>query len=93
MQLKELIKKLENQIPRSEALDWDNVGLLVGDREQQIHKVYLALDLTDAVLEHAIAAGADLILTHHPLIFGGIKHVSTDDCAKPYFLLCDAYQF
>ena len=79
MQLKELIKKLENQIPRSEALDWDNVGLLVGDREQQIHKVYLALDLTDAVLEHAIAAGADLILTHHPLIFGGIKHVSTDD--------------
>ena len=34
MQLKELIKKLENQIPRSEALDWDNVGLLVGDREQ-----------------------------------------------------------
>ena len=76
MQLKELIKKLENQIPRSEALDWDNVGLLVGDREQQIHKVYLALDLTDAVLEHAIAAGADLILTHHPLIFGGIKPLS-----------------
>ena len=39
----------------------------------------MALDLTDAVLEHAIDCGADMILSHHPLIFGGIKRVNADD--------------
>ena len=79
MRVMDLTERIEKEIPREQALDWDNVGLLVGDKEQEIHKVYVALDLTDAVLEHAIDCGADMILTHHPLIFGGIKRVNADD--------------
>lgn len=79
MRVMDLTERIEKEIPREQALDWDNVGLLVGDKEQEIHKVYVALDLTDAVLEHAIDRGADMILTHHPLIFGGIKRVNADD--------------
>ena len=76
MRVMDLTERIEKEIPREQALDWDNVGLLVGDKEQEIHKGYVALDLTDAVLEHAIDCGADMILTHHPLIFGGIKRVN-----------------
>ena len=79
MKVKELTAWLENKYPAKAAEHWDNVGLLVGDKEQEIHKGYVALDLTDAVLEHAIDCGADMILTHHPLIFGGIKRVNADD--------------
>lgn len=102
MRVMDLTERIEKEIPREQALDWDNVGLLVGDKEQEIHKGYVALDLTDAVLEHAIDCGADMILTHHPLIFGGIKRVNADDFyrqADPgtgtarHCLLCHAYQF
>ncbi len=79
MKVKELMDIIEEKIPTDYALDWDNVGLLVGDEEEEIHKVYIALDLTDEVLSHAIDAGADMILTHHPLIFSGMKKVVASD--------------
>lgn len=76
MKKKDLITYLEKEYPCSAAENWDNVGLLVGDEEGEIHQVFLALDLTEPVLEEAIAAGADMILTHHPMIFGGIKQIN-----------------
>lgn len=79
MKLGDLIERIEAEVPREQALEWDNVGLLVGDRSQEIQKIYIALDLTDEVLLRAKEVGADLILTHHPLIFHGIKTVTTDD--------------
>lgn len=79
MKVKDLTERIEREIPKDAALDWDNVGLLVGDEEQQIHKVYLALDLTDEVLEHGIRQGVDMILTHHPLLFSGVKRINTSD--------------
>ena len=75
----ELIDKMEERYPRIYACDWDNVGLLAGDREQEIKSVYIALDATDGVIDRALLAGADLLLTHHPMIFGSIKSVTTDD--------------
>ena len=75
----ELIEKMEERYPRIYACDWDNVGLLAGDREQEIKSVYIALDATDGVIDRALLAGADLLLTHHPMIFGSIKSVTTDD--------------
>lgn len=74
-----IIKKLEQKIPLSSAEGWDNPGLQVGRREAEVEKIYLALDATDEVLEHCIAWGADLLITHHPLLMGGIKKVNSDD--------------
>ena len=75
----DLIEKIEERYPRIYACDWDNTGLLAGDREQEIQSVYIALDATDRVIDGAIQAGADLLVTHHPMIFGSIKSVTTDD--------------
>ena len=79
MKIKQLMEMMEADMPRQAALDWDNVGLLVGDEEQEVSRIYLALDATDEVIDHGIAFGADLILTHHPLIFSGIKKVTAQD--------------
>lgn len=79
MKCREILEKIEERYPREYACDWDNVGLLAGDREQEVQTVYVALDATDEVIDAAIAAGADLLLTHHPMIFGSIRRVTTDD--------------
>jgi dinuclear metal center YbgI/SA1388 family protein len=76
MKCKELLHYLESLYPPSFAEDWDNVGLLVGDEEKEISRVFLALDVTDETLAAASAFGADLMITHHPMIFGGIKQVN-----------------
>lgn len=72
----ELTSWLEGKYPAAAAEDWDNVGLLVGNDEKEIHHVFLALDLTEETLEEAVRAGADMILTHHPMIFSGIKKIN-----------------
>lgn len=79
MKCQEIIQTIEDRYPRTYACDWDNVGLLAGDREREVQKVYIALDATDAVIEAAVRSGADLLLTHHPMIFGSIKSVTADD--------------
>ncbi len=75
----ELIKKLDELAPRNLALEWDNPGLLAGRRDKDIKKVLIALDATDRVIEQAIREGADLLLTHHPLIFRALKQVSDEN--------------
>lgn len=72
----ELISWLEGKYPAAAAQDWDNVGLLVGNDEKEVSRVFLALDLTEETLAQAIDAGADMILTHHPMIFSGIKKIN-----------------
>lgn len=79
MKCQEIIERIEKRYPREYACDWDNVGLLAGDREQETSTVYIALDATDEVIDAAVASGAQLLLTHHPMIFSGIKAVTTDD--------------
>lgn len=79
MKAQKIFEVTEERYPREYACDWDNVGLLAGDREREVQTVYIALDATDEVIEAAIQAKADLLLTHHPMIFGSIKRVTTDD--------------
>lgn len=79
MKCGELIERIEQDIPLEAAEGWDNPGLQVGRRDMEVGKVYLALDATDQVLEHAIAWGADLLITHHPLLMEGIRKVNSDD--------------
>lgn len=69
MKANEIIEKIEEKYPVSFAENWDNSGFLVGDREWEVKKIFLALDVTDETLNRAIAAGADMMITHHPLIF------------------------
>lgn len=58
---------------------FDNSGLLVGDPAAEVHGVHFAMDLTHPVIDEAIAAGADLIVTHHPIMFSPIKRLVTTD--------------
>ena len=79
MKCSELIAKLEELSPPMYALDWDNTGLLVGGKQQEIHKVLLSVDVTDEVIDEAIAQGANMIIAHHPLIFRKLKRVIAED--------------
>ncbi len=76
--VKEISEYFESIVPCSMKMDFDNVGFLVGDGCREVHKVLVTLDITDEVIEEAIAYGADLILAHHPLMFS-LKNASTDD--------------
>ena len=76
MKVKELTGWLDGRYPSSAAEHWDNVGLLVGDDEEEASHVFLALDLTESTLAQAIDAGADMIITHHPMIFEGQKKIN-----------------
>ena len=76
MKAYELTSWLEKKYPASAAEDWDNVGLLTGDDTREISHVFLALDLTEETLAEAVKNGADMILTHHPMIFSGIKKIN-----------------
>ena len=79
MKVRELTAWLEKKYPARMAEDWDNVGLLVGDDEAETKHVFLALDLTEQTLEEAREAGADMIITHHPMIFHGMKRINNHD--------------
>lgn len=76
MKCSEIIKILEELSPKNMACDWDNPGLLAGRSDKEVHTIFLAVDATDSAIEQAEVLGADMILTHHPLIFKGIKQVS-----------------
>lgn len=79
MQFHEVMKVLEEGSPLVMAEDWDNVGLIAGRRDREVEMVYIAVDATDEVIADAVEQKADLLLTHHPLIFRAIKRVNTDD--------------
>ena len=75
MQCKEIIQVIEATFPRTAALGFDNVGLLAGRSEKEVSRIYLALDATDVVIDRAIKEGADMLITHHPLLFSAVKKV------------------
>lgn len=76
MKCVEIMEILRELAPEEWACDWDNPGLLAGRSDKEVKKIYIALDATDQVVDAAIESGADLLLTHHPLIFKAIKKVN-----------------
>ena len=64
--------------PRKLAEEWDNPGLLVGNPAAEVKKIFVCLDATDETITRAIDSDADLIVTHHPIIFHAIKNIRTD---------------
>jgi len=77
--VKDVFRTLNQIAPMTMAMDFDNVGLLVGRSEGTVSKVLIALDITDAVIEEAIQRGAELIVAHHPIFFPPLKRVTDED--------------
>ncbi|MGG5257356.1 Nif3-like dinuclear metal center hexameric protein [Phycicoccus avicenniae] len=75
--LREVLDVLARLYPPETAQSWDRVGLVTGDPAQPVRRIHLAVDPTLAVVEEARALGADLLLTHHPLLLRGVHSVAT----------------
>ncbi len=76
MLLREIINIIESVAPRRQQEEWDNSGLQVGDSNRDIHSVLLAVDVSEAVVAEAVKEGCDMIVSHHPLLFHGLKHLT-----------------
>ncbi len=76
--LRDVVDMLEGLYPPALAEDWDAVGLVCGDPEWPVSKVLFAVDPVEVVVEEAIAGGAQLLVTHHPLYLRGTSTVAAD---------------
>ena len=79
MKVKDIAAILEAFAPLQEQERWDNAGLCIGNPEDEVHGVLVGFDCTARLVQEAIDRGADMIVTHHPLIFGGLKHIDPAD--------------
>lgn len=78
MTVQNIFDFLNNKFPVDTACGFDNVGTLVGDRNKTVTKAMVALDCTMPVIKEAVKNGCELIITHHPIIFNGLKSVLDD---------------
>lgn len=76
--LKELLETLEDFYPASGADDWDAPGLVCGSLSARVSRILLTVDVTDEIVEEAIAGGFDLVIAHHPLLLRGVKTVAEE---------------
>lgn len=79
MKCREIIEILETLAPHRCACEWDNPGLLAGRQEKEIKKILLTIDVDDRAVETAVCENVDMIISHHPLIFKPVKHVTDED--------------
>ena len=84
MTIQEIFNYLNTRAPMDTAEGWDNPGMLVGDPRREVTRVLVALDATTGAVDTAEAVGADLIVTHHPVIFAPLKRLTADSI--PYRL-------
>jgi len=77
MKVEDVATELEKIAPLKLAQKWDNVGLLVGDPQQRVSNILLTIDVTEAVLDEARRLKTDLIISYHPVIWDGLKNVTT----------------
>jgi dinuclear metal center YbgI/SA1388 family protein len=76
MKIKDICSFLDEAIPLSYQEDYDNAGMQLGDSESEASSALLTIDVTEAVLDEAVATGCGLIISHHPLIFNPIKKIT-----------------
>ena len=77
--VKDIVRVIEDFAPLSIQEKWDNSGLSIGSPESEVSSVLLGLDCTPELVDEAVECGADMIVTHHPLIFSGLRKISPDD--------------
>lgn len=78
MKCEEIIALLEKEFPLKYAVPGDKTGFQVGNRKKEIKHLFIAVDADDEVIDEAAAAGADMLLTHHPMIYSPLASVTTD---------------
>ena len=76
MLIADITEYLDSQMHPELQEDYDNAGFLLGDPTRECTGALVALDLTEAVVEEAVEKGINLIVTHHPFIFGGVKRIT-----------------
>lgn len=76
MTVKEIMGCITEIAPLQWQENYDNAGLQVGDVNAETHKALIALDVTEALVDEAVVKSCDLIISHHPLIFKGLKHLT-----------------
>ncbi|HBE13810.1 MAG TPA: Nif3-like dinuclear metal center hexameric protein [Clostridiales bacterium] len=76
MKVSDVFSILVQIAPLSYAMDYDNIGILIGSQEQTVTKICLALDITSAVVDEAMQMGTELIISHHPVIFEPLKQIN-----------------
>lgn len=79
MTIEKIYEFLNKKFPVNTAADFDNSGFLIGDKAADVKSAVLALDCTDSAVNLAIETGSKLIITHHPVIFGGVKNIKKGD--------------
>jgi dinuclear metal center YbgI/SA1388 family protein len=79
MKASEIAAIIEEFAPLEIQESWDNSGFCIGSPEQEIKGILLGFDCTPSLINEAILLGANMIITHHPLLFGGIKKISPDN--------------
>ena len=79
LRIHEIVSAFEAVAPLALQESYDNSGLIVGEMGTQVSKALLCLDSTEAVVDEAIAKGCDLIIAHHPIVFGGLKQFTGGD--------------
>jgi dinuclear metal center YbgI/SA1388 family protein len=82
MKIKDIAAVVEEIAPIQLAQDWDNVGLLVGDPRSDVKNILLTIDITKEVLSEAIKQKAKLIIAYHPVIWDGLKKITTDGASN-----------
>ncbi len=78
MKIQAVMNFMNKIAPKNLAEDWDNPGLLIGNPEVEVTKIFVCLDVSEEVINAAKNFNANLIITHHPLIFHAIKNIRTD---------------
>lgn len=84
--VRDMVRLLEEIAPPELAEDWDNVGLMLGRAAKPVRKILLALDMTAATVEQAVAYNADMLLTHHPAIFHKLGRITDADWQQALLL-------
>ena len=79
MKVRDLISAIEEFAPLENQESWDNSGLCIGSEDNEVTSAIIGLDCSEALVDEAVSSGADMIITHHPLIFSGIRKISCDD--------------
>ena len=79
MRVGDITEVLERFAPLRIQEDWDNSGLLIGSPGDAVHGVLVGFDCTPELIEEAVEKGCDMVVTHHPLIFKGIRRINADD--------------
>ena len=73
MKIKEITAVLEGYAPLSLQESYDNAGLIIGDPDSEVSGALITLDVTKEVIEEAISLGFQMIISHHPVVFQGMK--------------------